>query len=56
VALVGGGIAGQLLGARTTFVICGALSALVSLIVARARRSARSPVSQPAVKAETIDA
>jgi hypothetical protein len=39
-----------------TFVMCGVLSALVSLIVVRARRSATTLASPTALQAETIGA
>jgi MFS family permease len=40
IALVLGGLGGQMLGARTTFVICGALSVVVALVVLRTRSAA----------------
>jgi MFS family permease len=52
IALVLGGLGGQLLGARTTFVTCGLLSVLVSLVVLRSRSAAETgpvePVREPA--------
>jgi MFS family permease len=53
-AMVLGGLSGQLLGARPTFVICGALSVFVSLIVLRTRRAAAPGVSPQPVQAATI--
>lgn len=43
VAMVLGGMAGQYLGARTTFVLCGVLSVAVSGLVLRARRAVVEP-------------
>jgi hypothetical protein len=54
--MVVGGVLGELLAARTTFVICGALSGLVALLVLRARRPARSSVSPMPIVAATMEA
>lgn len=43
VAMVLGGVAGQYLGARTTFVVCGVLSVAVSGVVLRSRRAVDEP-------------
>ena len=56
VAMVLGGVLGQLLGARTTFVICGALSGLVALMVLRARGAADARVSSMPIAAATMEA
>lgn len=55
VGMVLGGVLGELLGARTTFVICGALSGLVALLVLRARASAHAEVA-PKMAAATMEA
>jgi MFS family permease len=55
-SMVLGGLVGQLLGARTTFVICGALSGLVALIVLRARGAAGPRVSPRPIPAATMEA
>jgi MFS family permease len=55
-SMVLGGLVGQLLGARTTFVICGALSGLVALIVLRARSAAGTRVSPTPIPAATMEA
>jgi MFS family permease len=54
-SMVLGGLVGQLLGARTTFVICGALSGLVALIVLRARGAAGTRVSPSPILAATME-
>jgi MFS family permease len=56
VGMVLGGVLGELLGARTTFVICGALSGLVALLVLRALGSARPSVSPMPIAAATMEA
>jgi MFS family permease len=56
IAMVLGGVLGQLLGARTTFVICGALSGLVALMVLRARAAAAARVSREPIPAATMEA
>jgi MFS family permease len=56
VAMVLGGVLGELLGARTTFVICGALAGLVALLVLRARGPARSAVSPMPMATATMGA
>lgn len=56
VAMVLGGVLGQLLGARTTFVICGALSGLVALMVLRARAATSARVSPEPILAATMEA
>ena len=43
-AMVLGGLAGQLLGARMTYVVCGLLSVVVAGLVFRARRGAAVPL------------
>jgi MFS family permease len=55
VGMVLGGVMGELLGARTTFVICGALSGLVALLVLRAREPAQAEVA-PMMAAATMEA
>jgi MFS family permease len=55
-AMVLGGVLGQLLGARTTFVICGALSGLVALMVLRARDAAGARISPVPISAATMEA
>ena len=47
-ALVLGGVGGQLLGPRVTFVVGGALAVLVSPLILRAVRYADAPVVEPA--------
>jgi MFS family permease len=47
-AMVLGGLGGQFLGARPTFVICGALGVLAGMVVLRARRGLLTPASAPA--------
>jgi hypothetical protein len=54
--MVLGGVLGQLLGARTTFVICGALSGLVALMVLRARDAAGARISPVPISAATMEA
>jgi MFS family permease len=55
-ALVLGGLAGQLVGPRGTFVICGALSVVVALIVLRTRREAELIMPAPALEPATMKA
>jgi MFS family permease len=55
-AMVAGGALGQLLGARTTFVICGALAGLIALVALRARGPAQSRVSPMPISAATMEA
>jgi MFS family permease len=56
VAIVVGGVLGSLLGARTTFVICGAVAGLVALLALRARAAAAVDVSPPTSIAATMEA
>ena len=56
VAMVLGGVSGQLVGARATFVICGALAGLVALVVLQTRRAAAATVSPDAPVAATMEA
>jgi MFS family permease len=56
VAMVVGGVLGALLGARTTFVICGALAGLVALLALRARGAAAARVSPMPKLAATMEA
>lgn len=55
-AMVLGGLVGQLLGARGTFVICGALCGLVALLVLGSRAGLRSDGSPDAADAATMGA
>jgi MFS family permease len=47
-AMVLGGVAGQFLGARGTFVVCGGLSLAVALVVLRSRRGLETRIDLPA--------
>ena len=56
IALVLGGLGGQLVGARLTFVICGALSALVALVVLRTRSAVETSVVRVGAEPATMEA
>ncbi len=54
IAMVLGGMAGQYVGARTTFVVCGLVSVAVSVVVLRGRTAVgEEPVSTSEVLGST---
>jgi MFS family permease len=56
VGMICGGVLGELVGARTTLVVCGSLAGVVALLVLRARSAATAEVSPMPTQAATMEA